>query len=1056
MSSSAKDAHIGCVRLLRSPCVDSLRNVMEEVKHMDKCLVRDLQQILIFPLRATLVSSLKKRCSEQLTIETCQALETVLRRSQLANSAVFLDFISILSEPPMLSSTRQLSQEVLAALLGLLSTLMLEANADVLYSMYRPRHIALFGCLISQLVGASTEMKFSRKLRIQALDVLIQLLRQCTNMELDRRWRHGNQFATLLPGVLSATLKVLIGDANQGLMLFCKALEAWTEIVRVTLGDESIAQEIDHGDRWISEAGMPQRLKELLVVRSADWVRSVVPRVEFMVQRISELKGSSHWRFRRQLVVWSSSLLSDCSRSLESCRNTALSVLILLMNDPYRPVADPARQTVDLCRTSSDSAERFLGFVDFLKENIYCLVASLPKQIMLLAESEKIVTVNLLKAYVSTLGPNVKSLIMSVSHLTSLARALVNVLEIDVSDQKILEENGVGSLASHELMQFVEHSSAMKPRIVFAHFRDDSVLTGLRDTCRLLGQYGNLGALVATFWDLYFESVRNQLACAFILNEVLVGCAVDRSGDVPDVEEVIGMLISDILTCESVDITASSTGTSTSLLSSPQVRNSYPDDNYDSPTLQYFHRNHAVMLTCLFLECISSSAEVLGVKFQSMLRRVLYPVVGRLGSELSAVSSTAYMCLSHISRCCRHNSVGELIQHNADYLVESISQHIRHSNLAVRAASVLSVIIRFCDMDIFPVIWDNVLETLDKLDEHHSEPPLSFLTVLLQFMSGIQRWYPPKENCLPTCRDTAFVCKRIAVSTNKDSLCSFLVDRRSLKKQSEDFHTEYDADNDVIEEGDLCTNQTESVEYSADSDQTPLSVTAVQQVLQRAKHLLGSRDRATKLMMLDIISRGCSALVDDHRNLLPLIHDIWPSLKQRFSDKDLVVVAKSVITLQNLCTCSGDFVRQRVVKDAFPVLTHFLLKQAQISENCCGSYVFTLTYRLQHTVLSRIGDVAVGIGLDDIALDGVVQCVVPYLSQLQPDSLQRAAMKCCRSLMHCNSDIVWLWLCNLHVPFPLVHMDTQFNPLSFPAVAREVNLYSSNVSSLLNEEVQTI
>jgi hypothetical protein len=57
---------------------------------------------------------------------------------------------------------------------------------------------------------------------------------------------------------------------------------------------------------------------------------------------------------------------------------------------------------------------------------------------------------------------------------------------------------------------------------------------------------------------------------------------------------------------------------------------------------------------------------------------------------------------------CR--DVDELIQSNADYLVNSISLRLRHFDRHPRSPSVLSVMLQLCSTNILMLVWDSIVE----------------------------------------------------------------------------------------------------------------------------------------------------------------------------------------------------------------------------------------------------------------------------------------------------------------------------------------------------------
>ena len=59
---------------------------------------------------------------------------------------------------------------------------------------------------------------------------------------------------------------------------------------------------------------MDRRVKELITRRDEGWVKTVLPRVEFMVKELSKLKSHDNWKVRRELVPWADRLLTECER----------------------------------------------------------------------------------------------------------------------------------------------------------------------------------------------------------------------------------------------------------------------------------------------------------------------------------------------------------------------------------------------------------------------------------------------------------------------------------------------------------------------------------------------------------------------------------------------------------------------------------------------------------------------------------------------------------------------------------------------------------------------
>ncbi|XP_076451968.1 TELO2-interacting protein 1 homolog [Babylonia areolata] len=1061
-----------CMELVQSPSTSTVQALARQLKGLDQEVMQQMQQFLIFPLRTTLVACLSKSLPQQLLIETCHAVGIVLKSSKLQHVAVFMDLFSLLSDI-MLSSSgelvkRDLSEEEKVAAIQILCCLLNNCHLQVLHQLYVPTSIARLGSVVSQLVAVVSDVRASRRLRAQAMQALLVLLQKRTYDHEDSWWQHGNRFAGLLPGISTAMLKVLLGDSKQGHQLFCRALEVWTEVVCLTLGDQSLAQEQREGHAWVAGLKMDGRLKELMVCREERWVETVVPRVEFMVKEVSKLKKHDHWKVRLQLVSWAHRLLSDCTRAVQSCTSPLLEVLVLLMTDEYSQVAAPAAAALEEFRTNQSGGDGSLKLLMILKEDLFALLTSLPRRIRMEDEEEKRAVVGLLISYISLLGPDMSSLLLSHTHVTRLTRVLVQVLAMDVSDQKILEESGMGARGLTNLSQFVQQASVMTPRKVFLHFRDDKVKSDLFRVCRLLGKFGDVRVMVESVMEVYRESSTHHLPCVLILNHILSGHA-DRGDNTSEqgapegensLEEIVRLLLEEYLSTSNMslcDTTHKSLQPSSWSASSPSSLSLFvmKDDNEPEVGMMSSH-NRSIMLTCLFMEGVAVCAQVLGRRFRLQLTEALYPVTEKVGSEISAVSGTAYLALAHIASACCYQSVDELLQSNADYIVTSISLRLWHFERHPRAPSVLSVMLQLCATDILPLVWDSVLQIMDTLDQHHTDQAVAFLPVLHHLTLAVARWFPPQNT--PQGSPPA---QKSGRGLNPQELVHFLLERRRLQLEAENFEADpepEDPDNiqDYIAKMD--EEKRKAVEEEGkgreedgeeETKEPPLHVKAVKEVLLRAKHIVSSSDPRLTLLALDIIGQGCVDLADFENELLPIVHQVWASFKKRFHDTEKVVVIKAVKTLQRLCECCGDFIRQRVEKDVLPSLRQFLHSQARTSAGRRGSYQYTVNYKLQLTLLTTLGPMALQMGLDGLALEAVLQCCLLYLSERQPATLQQACVESVKQMVACNGDVVWLALCNLYTPTLPSPPSSHCKPVTVFKNVGEHNEYATNVTQLL-------
>lgn len=154
--------------------------------------------------------------------------------------------------------------------------------------------------------------------------------------------------------------------------------------------------------------------------------------------------------------------------------------------------------------------------------------------------------------------------------------------------------------------------------------------------------------------------------------------------------------------------------------------------------------NSNIQLICLMIKGISICS---GLKnFGVSLIRVLYPILEKLGNENSMIAASALDALSVISRKCvgaskGTNPIADLISHNSDYLINSISMSFRHLTLLSSAPCVLSVMLSYSNRDILPIVSDVIQDVFRCLDLYQEEVAFSLMKVLKSLVSAVYTWY---------------------------------------------------------------------------------------------------------------------------------------------------------------------------------------------------------------------------------------------------------------------------------------------------------------------------
>uniref|UniRef100_A0A2C9L155 TTI1 C-terminal TPR domain-containing protein n=1 Tax=Biomphalaria glabrata TaxID=6526 RepID=A0A2C9L155_BIOGL len=114
--------------------------------------------------------------------------------------------------------------------------------------------------------------------------------------------------------------------------------------------------------------------------------------------------------------------------------------------------------------------------------------------------------------------------------------------------------------------------------------------------------------------------------------------------------------------------------------------------------------------------------------------------------------------------------------------------------------------------------------------------------------------------------------------------------------------------NEVKEKGDT-EEMMEEEEEEPGKKEPPKHVQIVLEVFKRVRNLMLCKEPNLRVMALDVVCQGCQDLCDHERELLPQLHQLWPSLVSVFRQEEKFIIVKALKTLLILSKLSGDFMR---------------------------------------------------------------------------------------------------------------------------------------------------
>ncbi|XP_070695681.1 TELO2-interacting protein 1 homolog isoform X2 [Pempheris klunzingeri] len=1088
-----------CVLLTRQPTVTNVETLSAQLKEVNDATLQQLQEYVLFPLRFVLkVPGPRKDKLVQAVAEAMShVLENTCVQSWETLHDVFSELCLCLCSPADPGKPADSSEELQLAVLRCLDALLHAAYGDIVFKLFEPIMLPGLGAAVSLLLALGEKGK-SRDVQAAALKCLQALTLQCDCTQehvvpsSEERYAIGSTMASFLPGITMAVARIITGDLRQGHAVTVSAIKVWSRTVGLVMEDAQL-QTSEPQKTPSPDLG---RIGQLVVPRTQDWVKSSAGKLCLLLKKIiSCTSAHQHWRVRLEMVALDDHLLARCSQSLGECVGPLLEALVGAVNDQeprVRKRCEVALREVSQrnqsCSSSSDitgKSSSTQSFTDVLSENLHSLATSLPRLMRTSDDQKKLFVLNVFLGYLKVLGPLVSVVLNSAAHLERISKALMQVLELDVMDVRIVEERSYAATIETNSGSRESHSAHIQ-RKHFLYFTDEKIFCVLMEICRTLGYYGNIYLLTDHFLDLYRQSSAYRKQAAMVLNEIIRGAAgiavAAESSESQirghfatqeDLKEAVVSVMEEYTSLKNWHLITVSEETdrdqqdeqllspsrllsiSTSNVSDtnadylPVTPSPFASTSLASSTIRQLNSN--IWQLCIQLEGLACFAQALGHDFRPLLMTSLYPILEKAGEETLLVSQAALGSMWDISRACGYPSLKELINENSDYLLNDISLNLQRLSQHPQAPRVLTVMLTHSDCSLLPLVGDIVQDVLMALDLSYDHTAALFCSVLHALMKALARWFPSSR------RGTSESARPKQTCLNKEvlNIRQFLLDHRKQKELAEGIGIEEEDTEDLVPPPMEC----EDVEDTGDPDvkaELPSHLSITKDVMERCIHLLSDPSLRLRLKVLDVLKLCVCVLSEKENELLPMAHRCWPPLLQRLTADDPLAVLRAFRVLCTLGETCGDFLRRRVSKEVLPKLSSSLARQAPISCKAGPIYTHTLAYKLQLAVLQGLGSLCQRLDLGEADLDAVCEACLPYLSCRQPIRLQEASLSVFRHLIQVDPDAFWFALNELHCPSSYIPPHPDLLPVQLSGMGRPRDEYSDNVLKLLREELGSV
>jgi len=427
---------------------------------------------------------------------------------------------------------------------------------------------------------------------------------------------------------------------------------------------------------------------------------------------------------------------------------------------------------------------------------------------------------------------------------------------------------------------------------------------------------------------------------------------------------------------------------------------------------------HAV----LSVQLLSISSGILQARSSSLFLRVLYPVLHSIVSTNTHLSSSALAGLKYITNSTSYASPANLLLANFDYALDAISRRLSRRWLDLDATEVLVLLVRLIGKDVVEKAGDVVEECFDRLDEYHGYQVLveGLVEVLAEVVrvvgedesSQVDRTNenPPPELKPPT-DDQRFEEFFLWLEHRNDT---------AVSEEGRDA-TDYGPVPQKAwgkEAGE--TDQAGEAPNPAGEDPAPTPTQALtKQIVSRSIYFLTHSSPLIRARILTLLRNSVPVLPASA--VLPSIHQAWPFVLNRFSDKEGWVVSAAAGLVESLSVSVGSFMQRRVWDDVWPKF-RVLLDKLEMGDKSSAlarrgyeggigtESAYTHSHRLYRSILRTVITGTQKVRTEDATLFEIILLFRRFLGKGVHEELQKYARELYIGVAEQNADAVWLVL----------------------------------------------
>ena len=877
---------------------------------------------------------------------------------------------------------------------------------------------------------------------------------------------------SILPGVVSTMTKAALGTSTR---------KGWSngEIVVETLAVIEIVVVRAIGDDVCVEEGALRRvddLQDLLELststptpvagrssgdtppyatkRTESWLRASSSQLHIAMNSLSSLPSHPTPSALLALCNFSCAVLSATTLTLPQTQPLLLSYLLSLSNSPFPSVSEKALSR--LAELSRPGTKTYHPLMQTLSGMTSDYLSSLPRLISIQSEPKVEHTAGLIEAIcrLCSRSPNgeernpaistrLQKLTGPMGGIEKWGWVLLSVLEFGEPEFSTADFS-VGQILDVEYTGPVDVTF---PELTLKNITSRSTSNSLVRMLRALGEATGEGCIFAIEWFIGVgrKSKRHEaiaaLWCAARLlegaGEVSLesssgGIVRKRNKRVEKLARYVAKTISELWDEPREDeVTRPIQETQSEALVDAIDENALiehkvglltiraPGTSDPSQTKRSRPGSQPYLHAALSIQLLSISSGVLQARFSSLFLRVLYPILQSVVSTNTHLSSTALAGLKYITNSTSYASPANLLLANFDYALDAISRRLSRRWLDLDATKVLVLLVRLIGKDVVEKAGDVVEECFDRLDEYHGyqvlvEGLVEVLAEVVRIVGEDESFQvdrtnenPPPEPEPPT-EDERF-----------DGFFEWLEHRNDVLAPEGDEYGPAPREAWGKKEPSETDPMGETPTPVGD-DPTPTATQSLtKQIVSRSVYFLTHSSPLIRARILTLLKNSVAVLPASA--VLPSIHQAWPFVLNRFSDKEGWVVSAAAGLVESLSVNVGSFMQRRVWDDVWPKFRMLLDKLEEGDKSSAlarGGYeggigtesAYTHSHRLYRSILRTVIAGVQKVRTEETTLFEITLLFRRFLGKGVHEELQKYAKELYMGIGKRNADAVWLVL----------------------------------------------